>query len=161
LLYSAWADFDRAIAGLSAADAVDRRNGGNAIGWTVAHVTSTIDSWINVRFQGLAPNAVIAAHGFGSSGDAADWLAIQQAVAEVRSAARPYLDALAESDLDRTLPYTGGIAFLRERGFSLRYAVLRSSAHHYVHLGEVVALRARLGHQTGDFPGSMEACLPG
>ena len=113
-----------------------------------------VDSWINTRFQGLSPHPVISQPVFrsGASGDANDWRSIQAAVQEARDASREFLDADPTPDLDRVIPYDGSIEALRPVGLTLRYALMRISAHHFVHVGEIVTIRSRLGHTVGDFP---------
>ena len=44
-------------------------------------------------------------------------------------------------------------------GISPRYALMRISAHHYFHIGEIAWKRDRLGHSVGDYPGRLEASL--
>jgi hypothetical protein len=70
----------------------------------------------------------------------------------VRDASRKFLDADVTLDLDRVIPYDGSIEDLRPVGLTLRYALMRISAHHFVHVGEVVTIRSQLGHKVGDFP---------
>jgi len=113
-----------------------------------------IDSWINTRFVGIPPHPVISGPAFrsGGSGEADDWPAVQAAVREVRDASRRFLDADPAPDLDRMIPYDGSIEDLRPVGLSLRYAIMRISAHHFVHVGEIVTIRLRLGHTVGEFP---------
>ena len=65
---------------------------------------------------------------------------------EVRRSARLYLDS--DPPIDRVVPYAGSIEFLRENGLRLSYALLRISAHHFIHGGEIVTIRSRLGHDT-------------
>ncbi len=107
-----------------------------------------VDSWINVRFQGLPPHPVISNANFdvGGDGEEKDWLVVQEAVKEVREATKPFLNSMPEPDLDRTIPYTGSIPLLRSVGLSLRYALMRIISHHYIHMGEIVTIRSRLGH---------------
>ena len=154
LMYRSWADIDRAVDGLTAEVATARHDGGSSIAWTVGHVTHMVDSWINTRFQGLSPHPVISQPAFrsGASGDADDWRGIQAAVREVRDASREFLEADHPPDLDRVIPYDGSIEQLRPVGLTLRYALMRISAHHFVHVGEIVTIRSRLGHAVGDFP---------
>lgn len=74
------------------------------------------------------------------------------AVEEVRAAARRFLDPMQPADLDRVIPYDGSIQFLRPVGLRLSYAVMRISAHHFLHAGEVVTIRSRLGHTVDEGP---------
>ena len=152
LMYESWADLDRALSGLTRDEATACHNDGSSIAWTVGHVTSMLDSWILVRFQGLPPHPVISNPMFraGGSGEAKDWPMIVSGMKEVREAARRYFDG-QDPDLDRMIAYDGSIKFLRPLGLSLRYAVMRIAAHHFVHVGEVVTIRSRLGHASKDF----------
>lgn len=147
LMYQSWADLDHAVAGLTADDATARHDGGSSIAWTVGHVTHMLDSWIVARFQGLPPHPVISNPMFrtGGTGEAKDWPAISTGVKEVRDAAKKFLDRKGLS-LDRVIPYDGSIEFLRPVGLSLHYAVMRIAAHHFIHAGEIVTFRSRLGH---------------
>ena len=55
-------------------------------------------------------------------------------------------------DLDRVIPYNGSIPFLRSVGLSLGYALMRIAAHHFMHAGEMVTIRSRLGHALDEEP---------
>ena len=152
LMYQSWDDLDRAVGGLSAAEATARHDGESSIAWTVGHVTNMVDSWLVVKFQGLPPHPVISDPVFrtGGTGDASGWLTILSGVGEVREAARRFLED-GTLDLDRVVPYDGSISYLRPVGLSLRYALMRIAAHHFVHVGEIATIRSRLGHSV-DFP---------
>ena len=154
LMYRAWADIDRAVDGLSPEEATARRDGGSSIAWTFGHVAQQVDSWVNRKFGGLAPHPVLGQSEFRSrgSGSADDWRGTQVAVQEVRDSARECLEADPTPDLDRVIPYDGSIEDLRSTGLTLRYALMRISAHHFVHVGEIVTIRSQLGHKVGDFP---------
>ncbi len=56
LLFEAWKDTDRALAGLDAAEAVLSRDGGSSYAWTASHVANQVDAWLNTRFQRLDPH---------------------------------------------------------------------------------------------------------
>ncbi len=154
LMYESWADLARAASGLTPEEAAARHDGGSSVAWTVGHVTHMLDSWVVVRFQGLPPHPLISHPRFrtGGSGEAKDWLAILAGVKEVRETARRFLDSRQEPDLDRVIPYDGSIKYLRPVGLSLRYAVMRIAAHHFMHVGEILTIRSRLGHAIDDFP---------
>jgi len=147
LLYESWADLDLAIGGLTPEQATERADGGSCIAWAVAHVTQMLDSFVVVRFLGLARHPVIGDPAFrtGGSGEALDWPLITGSVREVRHAAKRFLDLATESDLQRTVPYDGSIEYLRPTGLPLDYAVLRTAAHHFMHAGEIETVRSRLG----------------
>lgn len=152
LMYQAWADLDRAVSGLTADEATTCHDGGSSIAWTVGHVTHMVDSWLVVKFQELPPHPLISDPMFrtGGSGEASDWPTITAGVNEVRETAIRFLDQ-REGDLERVIPYDGSISYLRPVGLSLRYGLMRIAAHHFVHVGEIVTIRSRLGHSV-DFP---------
>ncbi len=161
LLFEAWKDIDRVLAGLDPAEAVRPLDGGSSAAWTAAHVANQLDAWTNVRFQRRDPHELISQDRFrvGGSGVADDWEAILIGVREVRDAARSYLQGLGESDLDIVIPYDGSFPHLRETGLGLRYALLRTCAHHYFPIAEIATKRDRLGQRVGDYPGSLEECV--
>lgn len=160
LLYEAWKDLDRVTDGLDTLTATRRLEGGSSIAWAIAHVTAQIDSWVNVRLAELSPNQVISSARYRLNGGGVveeDWQPILRSINEVRGSARQYLDS--SPPMDSLVPYTGSIDYLRESGITLRYAILKISAHHYFHIGEISTKRDRLGHSVGDYPGRMEKCL--
>lgn len=162
LVIEAWHDFDRATATLSCEDAERRLGTASSISWTLAHSTHMVDRWLNQLFQQRAAHALIDqdAYRIGALGQGPAWDAVRTAVGEVRGAARPYVEGLTEQDLDQRCDYHGSLDALRATGITPRYALLRIAAHHYLHLGEIVALRHQMGHHVGDYPGVLEACLP-
>lgn len=162
LLFDAWDDLDRSIAGLSAAEATSLQDEGSSFAWTVAHLANQLDTWTNVRFAGLEPHPLIGEARFrvGGPGHADDWPAIESAAREIRERARKYLTSVTEDDLDRSIPYDGSFKPLHKTGITLRYALHRTVAHHYFHIGEIAAKRDWLGHSPGDYPGLMSNSLP-
>jgi hypothetical protein len=161
LLFEAWKDMDRVLADLDPEEAVRPPDGGSSVAWTVGHLANQVDAWVNVRFQRRAPHELIGQARFrvGGTGAADDWQAIHAGVQEVRDAARRYLEGLNESDLDLVIPYDGSFSRLRESGLSLRYALLRTCAHHYFHIGEIATKRSALGQRVGEYPGPLEDCI--
>jgi hypothetical protein len=151
-LYQAWSDLDTALDGLSGSEAATAYDGGSSFAWTVGHVTQQVDSWLNGRFQGLPPHPLMCQDRFRTGGDGTfeEWPAMKAGVDEVRASARAYLDKLNASDLDRVVPYTGSIEYLHAFGLPLRYAILRIAAHHFIHVGEIVTLRSRMGNPARD-----------
>jgi hypothetical protein len=152
LVYQAWSDLDEAVAGLTPEQATDRRDGQSAIAWTVGHVSQQVDSWLNMRLQGLPPHPLIRDPRFrtGASGDADDWPGLLAAVQEVRATARRFLDAEPAPALDLRVPYDGGVVFLRATGLSLRHALMSIAAHHFLHVGEIGTLRSLRGYPHPD-----------
>ena len=154
LMYESWAQVDRAVSGLTPEEVTTRYDGGSSIAWTVGHVTHMVDSWINMRFQSLLPHPFISHSNFrtGGSGEEKDWPMVLVSVKEVREAARRFLDSEQELDLDRVTPYDGSINFLHPIGLRLSYVLMRIAAHHFMHAGEIVTIRSRLGHVLDEGP---------
>jgi uncharacterized damage-inducible protein DinB len=152
LMYQAWDDLDRAIDGLSTEEAITRHAVGSTIAWTVGHVTTQVDSWLNMRFQGLPPHRTFERERFkvGSDGNAGDWEAILAGKEDVRHRARIFLDNNPPPALDLVVPYTGSIDSLRATGLRLDYALMRIAAHHFHHVGEIVTIRSYLGHELNE-----------
>jgi hypothetical protein len=161
LLFDAWRDLDRVLDGVDEKEALERLDGGSSFAWTLAHTTNQVDAWINVRFQKTAPHEYIGLQRFriGGPGVTDDWDAVRRGVVEVRAAARRYLTGLSDDDLAVVIAYDGSFLHLRDTGISLRYALFRSITHHYFHIGEISTKRDRLGHEVGDYPGTLEESL--
>ena len=108
LMYESWAQVDSAVRGLTPGEATTRYDSGSSIAWTVGHVTTMVDSWVNMRFQRLPPHPFITHPNFrtGGSGEENDWPMVQAAVKEVREAARRLLDSEQEPDLERVIRTT-------------------------------------------------------
>ncbi len=147
-LYASWKNLDESVAGLTREEATTRHFGGSSVAWTIGHVTTMVDSWLNTNQQGLPPHPFLAGDRFrnGGTGECEDWEGVLAATDEVRGRARLYLDS--DPPVDHVVPYGGSIEFLRETGLRLSYALLRISAHHFIHGGEIVTIRSRLGHDT-------------
>ena len=102
----------------------------------------------------LSPHPFISRPNFrtGGTGEEKDWPAVRAGVNEVRESARKFLDAEENLDLDRVVPYDGSIPFLRSVGLSLRYALMRIAAHHFMHAGEILTISSYLGHVLSEDP---------
>ena len=74
-----------------------------------------VDSWVNVRFQGLPPHPVVADAMFrtSESGDTQDWPSIVAAAWEVRLTASQFLDSYPRPDPDLSIHYEGSTEWLR------------------------------------------------
>lgn len=147
-LFDAWDEVDLVLAGVAPAEMVEPWGGGSAFAWTYGHVANSVDAWLDVRFQGLAPHPVIGDLDlrFGGSGRVDDWATIARGATEVREAARRYLQGVGEPDLDHVLPYDGSLVALRATGLSLRHAITVNLVHHRYHIGEIATKRTQLGH---------------
>ncbi|MBI2165023.1 MAG: DinB family protein [Chloroflexi bacterium] len=160
LLLDTWKDLDRVLRGLEPAQAVQQLQGGSSFAWTLGHLSSQVDSWINVRLQGRSAHTLLGHEQFrfGGTGQADEWEAILHATQQVRDAARPCLENLEEKDLERVFPYDGPFRRFQETGVTLRYVLTRACVHHYFHIGEIATKRNILGHQVGDYPGPLYEC---
>ena len=152
-LYESWKYLGESVEGLTREEATTRHDGGSSIAWTIGHVTTMVDSWINTNFQGLPPHPFISGHRFriGGTGECDDWEEVLSATDEVRRRARAYLDS--GPPIDNIIPYGGSIEFLQETGLRLSYALLRTAAHHFIHGSGIVTVRSRLGHDTDRLSG--------
>jgi hypothetical protein len=162
LVFDAWLDLDRVLERLSDEDAVHKVDGGSSFAWTLGHLTNQLDTWVNVRLQGVAPHPLFVdpAWRMGGSGAASNWDEIRRAAEEVRGSARRFLEALDETALSRESPYAGALEALKGKNVSVRYTLQRIAVHTYFHIGEIASVRSRrLGHSVGDYPGPMLACL--
>ncbi len=146
--FDAWDDLDLVLGGVTHAEMVQPWGGGSAFAWTYGHVANSIDAWLDVRFQRLAPHPVIGDRDlrFGGSGRAGDWAVIARGAREVRAATRRYLRGVGEPDLDHVLPSDGSLVALRATGLSLRHAITVNLVHHHYHIGESATKRTPLGH---------------
>ena len=160
LLYLAWGDLDRVVGGLSDEDAT-RCDGGSSIAWTIGHLAQQMDRWLLGRFQGLRPHPLIGQATFstGASGDWSVWPAVVTGLAEVRTAARRFLDADPTPSLDLTVPYDGHMKTLHGTGLPLRFALLTIVIHHYEHIGEIGTIRSRWGHTLPVYPSNWGSAL--
>lgn len=164
-VFAAWDDLDRALDDLPESELLYRweDGAGSNFAWTYVHCTELIDSWINLRLQGLVAHPFLQSGDFraGGSGAAPDWSAVVIAVREIRQAAAAFLAPLAVADLARTVPYAGSVRGVREHGrLSIEHALLRIVAHHYLHIGEIEYKRRLRGYPVaGDFPGQLTQAL--
>ena len=158
LLRATWADLDRVYSGLSEADLAGQPSGESSFAWTYAHLANNLDRFINQQFGTGAPHPFLGDTRFrsGSTGEPDDWSAIRAGTSEVRGAAVQLLGPLTDSDVAiMSVVYAGSISELRGQRQTLSYFLHRVITHHYFHIGEVAAKRDRLGHQVGDYPGSL------
>lgn len=162
LFFEAFRELDEAVSGLSPAEAVVGGQGESSFAWTYAHTTNQVDAWVNVRFARLPAHPLIGQHRFrvgGPGASAEDWVTIQEAVLEARRSAVEYLRLRTDQELETVIPYDGSFERLRDRGINLRYALMRATAHHYFHIGEIATKRRLMGHQVGDYPGLLESAV--
>ena len=141
-------ELDGAVKGLTLEEATTRHDSGSSVAWTVGHVTTMLDSWINTNFQGLPAHPLISSPNFrtGGTGEENDWTGVLAAVEEVRGSTRRFLDPEPGPELERVVPYNGSIEFLRPMGLRLSYALMRIAVHRFIHVGEIQTVRSRLDH---------------
>ena len=163
LVIASWEDFGRALDALEPSDATRRIGAASAIAGSLGHVTQQLDSWINVLFLGLEPNAALSDTKFsiGSAGLSEPVETIAHSVNQVRGSAKPFLEVIRDEDLQERKDYRGGLDVpeLHSGGISLGYALARIAAHHYFHPGEIASARVSLGHSIGDYPGELRPLL--
>jgi hypothetical protein len=162
LVFDAWDDLNRVLDDLSADDACRQVDGGSSFAWTLGHIANQVDSYINVRVQQHSPHPLFASERWrmGGSGAADNWDEVRRAFADVKEAARAFLNGLDDAALAIESPYPGALPALQGRNISLRYSLQRIAAHTYFHIGEIAAVRSRrLNQQVGDYPGALLACL--
>jgi DinB superfamily len=162
LIVDGWAELDRVLDGLSYEDATRQVDGGSSFAWTLGHMTNQLDTWVNVRLQYLPPHPVFTAPGWrmGGTGAADNWDEVRQAAIDVRTSARPYLEALTDTDLAVEMLYAGTLPGLVGKNVSVRYTLLRIAAHTFFHIGDIASVRSRrLGQSVGDYPGPLLACM--
>jgi hypothetical protein len=154
LMYQSWADLDHAVEGLTLEETTFQYDGGSSISWTLGHVTNMVDSWLNVRFQGLPAHSVTSDLRFrtGGSGEAKDWPVVLAGTRAVREEVCHFLDSQPAPSLERTVAYDGSIEFLHATGLQLGYALMRIAAHHFIHAGEIATVRSRMGKPVPDRP---------
>jgi hypothetical protein len=161
LVFEAWKDFDRVVDGVGVTDGVLNPDGQSSIAWTLGHVTEHVDRWFNFALQSRDRHPLLGDDRFrmGSDGRAEEWDEIVAAVRDVRDAARPYLENLERADLDDVHELPSAAARMLGVPLTLRYALFRTAAHHYFHIGVIACQRDLRGEKVGDYPGLMSDCL--
>ena len=89
-IYESWKNLDESVAGLTREETTARHFGGSSVAWTIGHVTTMVDSWINTNFQGLPPHPFLVGDRFrnGGTGECDDWEGVLAATDDVRRSAR-------------------------------------------------------------------------
>jgi uncharacterized damage-inducible protein DinB len=137
-------EFKRALVGLSDADARHRLLPMNCISWTIGHLASTEQAIWLTSLQGLTPLPALSEQ--YSSGQPAGTPPLAQMWENwqtVIQMADPFLDTLTKEHLQETgMTHDDDQPSFRSTGSLL----LRVIYHYWYHLGEVMAIRQRLGH---------------
>ncbi len=150
-------EFQRALAGLTDADARRRFLPMNCISWNIGHLAWQEQRYWLWRGQGtlLLPE-IDTQFSFGAPASTPELTAVWEAWHTIVAAADPWLDTLNEADM--VAAPQGSDA----PGNSLLGTMcLRMIYHYWYHLGESMAVRQMLGH-TGlpEFVGSMDTVAP-
>jgi uncharacterized damage-inducible protein DinB len=148
-------EFRRGLRGTPEADGANRLEPMNSIGWIVAHMAwHEQRSWLT-RAQGITPRPElddIAANGGPPTTPSLE--AMLRAWGAVTTAADPWLDGLAASDLVADLPGSGP---RRTIGSALQRVIY----HYWFHTGEILAIRQVLGHpRLPEFVGNIDDQAP-
>jgi hypothetical protein len=164
LLLDALDDLDRALQGLSDDDAARQADSTTPIAWTLGHIGQHLDSWVAVALAQQPKNEYLGSKAFsrgagGAVGEDVDWQHTQTAVHAVIGKSRTFLLTANDRNLGKAEIYTGSVAGLQgkpARGF---YRLARLVAHVYYHIGDITAVRAKLGHRVQDFPSALPKTL--
>ena len=144
----------RALRGVPEADGIRRFEPMNSIGWIVGHMAWHEQRYWLTRQAGETPapilNEVAAS---GGPATTPSLRAMRKAWQTVTAAADPYLDALDEAAMGRSLPGSPPRAYGN--------ALLRVTYHYWFHIGEVVAIRQLLDHpRRPEFVGNIDEQAP-
>jgi uncharacterized damage-inducible protein DinB len=149
------AEFRRGVRGTQEADGARRLEPMNSIGWIVAHMAWHEQRYWLTRGLGVTPspelNEIAANGGPPTTPSLRAMLDAWQAVA---TAADPWLNGLAATDLLDALPGAGP---RRTIGSALQ----RVTYHYWFHTGEILAIRQVLGHRRlPEFVGNLDDEAP-
>jgi uncharacterized damage-inducible protein DinB len=152
-------EFQRALAGVSDADARQRLLPMNCMSWNIGHLAwqeqrywltrgqdQVLLPHLNEQFANGAPACTLPLEEVWSA-----WHTITQA-------ADPWLDGLMTVDLQREHEFT---VHGQTRSYTFGTLLLRTIYHYWYHTGENMAIRQQLGH-TGlpDFVGNIDDEAP-
>ena len=137
-------EFQRALEGITAEDAIKRFEPMNCLSWIVGHLAAQEQIYWLTHTQGLTPVPEVNACGYGqpASTPALDemWTAWHQ----ITTASDEWLNTLTTEDLLNHTPRRDkpGTSFGENIGTRLR----RTTYHYWFHLGESQAIRQMLCH---------------
>ena len=146
-------EFRRGLKGLSGADAQQRIQAMNSIGWMIGHLAWQEQRYWLYRAQGIMPFPELnQKYAYGAPATVPTLEEAWKAWKAVVKAADPWLDTLTTEKLQVSLleGYSNIGTFLR-----------RTTYHYWYHLGEAMAVRQALGH-TGlpQFVGNIDRRAP-
>ena len=150
-------EFDRALAGLSDADARRRFPPMNCISWNVGHMAWQEQRyWLQSAQRQLPFPEVYAQFANGAPACEPPLGEIRAAWEAITAAADPWLDELTSAQLQE--PQARG-----RGGGTFNYGSLlqRTIYHYWYHIGESMAVRQLLGHaDLGEFVGNIDDEAP-
>ena len=159
LLIDALDEFERAIAAIPPPGQHRRIGRLNAPGWTVAHIASSFDAWLNVFVQRLPVDPwaedIFQRQRALPPGSAVD-AALDEAHAcftRVAARARPYLESADAA----VLAIPAAVPPSPWRGAQASYLVARSIAHLFAHAGDLTVAGALVGAGDLGLPGALAA----
>jgi hypothetical protein len=157
LTLDAFTDLELSIEDMGHVAAENRSPGSSSIGWTVAHVGQTIDSWLVGRLANETRNEYLSRREFskGGTGECGDWDAVRVALSSVLNKARSFLLKVNMSELEKEMLYEGSLEYLKGKTVAKNYWLARVIAHTYYHIGEITTIRSANVNKVVDFPGNL------
>ncbi|MDE3113323.1 MAG: DinB family protein [Chloroflexota bacterium] len=148
----------RALAGVTAKDALVHHGQMNSIGWIVGHLAWQEQRYLLHRAQRLMPRRDVQKEfAFGAKMSTPAFAETLAAWREITTAADPFLDSLTTRALLRDLPTPGG----KRSGQSLGSAIRRMTFHYWFHIGEIMAIRQMIGaKRLPQYVGALEQNAP-
>jgi hypothetical protein len=158
LAFDTFTDLERSIEELNSESAEKILPGFSSIGWTIAHVGQTIDSWLVEKLANGVRNEYLSRREFskGGTGKCEDWDLVRVALTSVLQKARSFLRRVMMTNLEEEIFYEGSIEYLKGKPVAKNYWLARVIAHTYYHIGEITTIRSARGDSIIDFPGNLE-----
>lgn len=150
-LYFTRSEWQRAFAGISEEESVQRFEPMNCLSWLIGHLAWQEQSYWLERAQGQTLVPELANYGFGQPSSTPPLAEMWSAWNTVTKAANLYLETLTSTELGRIFPNQ------TRRQETIGTMLYRMIYHYWYHLGESQAIRQLLGHQgVGGFVGNMK-----
>lgn len=141
-LYFTRSEFQRALEGLTDAEARQRFEPMNCTSWMVGHLACQEQNYWLTRAQGQIILPEINELGFGKPASAPPLEEMWQAWHTITQAAEPYLNSLTTDMLTTHMVVDG-----KQHPESIGSMLRRCTYHYWYHLGESQAVRQLLGHK--------------
>lgn len=150
-------EFTRGLAGVTDAEARQRFQPMNSIGWVIGHLAGQEQRYWLTRMQGytLLPELEKTA-GSGQPASTPPLDEMWAAWHAIVSAVDPYLDTFTTETLQQAMVEHG-----KPTIYSIGTMLQRQIYHYWVHLGESLAIRQLLGHkELPEFVGDIHSQAP-